>query len=48
MSPSSLQWGKGKSYDGENEVPTRKKARKEFTGRFFSFTYSAQIGQKEG
>ena len=43
MAPSSHQQGKDKSYDGKNGVPTRKRARKKFTGRYFSFTYSAQI-----
>ena len=46
MEPSSLQQGKDKSYDSENGVPSRKRARKEFTGRPFCFTYSAQIGQE--
>ena len=46
VAPSSLQQGKGRLYDGENRVTTRKRARKNFTGRSLSFTYSTQTGQK--
>ena len=46
MAPSSLQQGKGRSYDDENGVKTEKRARKKFTGRSFSFTYSTQTGKK--
>ena len=44
LAPSSFQWGKGRSYDGKNGVPTRKRARK--GGRSFSFICSAKSGQK--
>ena len=46
LAPSSLQWGKGRSYDGKNGMPTSKRARKEFIGRSFSFICSAETGQK--
>ena len=47
LAPSSLQWGKGRSYDGKNGMPTSKRARKEFIKRSVSFICSAETGQKK-